>query len=160
MQGLAVAVFVNSIGQAGYAALQAGGRADVAGKLHVVELPVYFALLYVLLSKYGLLGVALAWAVRMIGDTALQLWLAGRLFPALRAASRRSLVIVGVASTALVACTAATQLAARITLAALLLPATFYVAWTRLVTEDERARCAALVRRLALRADDGEMPAV
>lgn len=159
LQGLAIAVFVNAIGQAGYAALQAGGRSDVAAKLHVVELPLYFALLYVLLTRVGLVGVAIAWGLRMAIDTGLQLWLAGRLFAPLRAGSARALRIVGGAGALLVLCAAVAPLGARVTVAAALLPAIAVVGWLRLLTPDERATCAAVVRRLALRRR-GEMPAV
>ena len=42
------------------------GRADITGKLHLAELPVYALAIWGLSSAFGLTGVALAWVVRVV----------------------------------------------------------------------------------------------
>lgn len=75
LRWLAVGVFVNSVAQVPFALLQAAGRADLTGKLHLVELPVYLVMLWVLTQRYGIEGAAAAWTVRASLD-ALLLFLA------------------------------------------------------------------------------------
>jgi O-antigen/teichoic acid export membrane protein len=69
MRWLVVAVYVNCVAQVPYAALQGG--ADVRGPalLHIIELPLYAVVLFVLMRAYGIAGVAAAWCLRMTFDT-------------------------------------------------------------------------------------------
>ena len=48
-----------------YALLQAWGRPDITAKLHLVEIPCYFALLYWGIRAHGIEGAALAWTIRL-----------------------------------------------------------------------------------------------
>jgi O-antigen/teichoic acid export membrane protein len=79
LQILAVGVFVNSLAYIPYSLLQALGRSDVTGKLHLIELPLHFALVWVLVSAFGLVGAALAWSIRVTIDAALLFFAAARL---------------------------------------------------------------------------------
>ena len=79
LQILAVGVFVNSLASIPYALLQALGRPDVTGKLHLMELPLHFTLVWVLVSAFGLVGAALAWSIRVTIDAALLFLAADRL---------------------------------------------------------------------------------
>jgi O-antigen/teichoic acid export membrane protein len=65
---LALGVWANGLAQLPYAGLQAAGRTDVTGKLHLVEVLPYLALLWLALSTVGILGAALAWSARVIVD--------------------------------------------------------------------------------------------
>jgi O-antigen/teichoic acid export membrane protein len=78
LQWLAIGVFVNSIGQAPYAALQGAARPDVIAKLHVVELPLYLIAIWLFVRQWGLVGVAMAWTFRVAVDTIALLWMAHR----------------------------------------------------------------------------------
>lgn len=84
LQILAIAVFVNTLGQAALNLFQALGRPDITGKYHLAELPVYAALLWVLLPKFGIVGAAIAWAVRAVGDAVLLLLTIPRVLPGAR----------------------------------------------------------------------------
>jgi O-antigen/teichoic acid export membrane protein len=68
LQWLAVGVFVNAIAQSPFAALQGAGRPDLIAKLHLVELPVYVAFIIILARSNGLVGVAIAWTLRVAVD--------------------------------------------------------------------------------------------
>jgi O-antigen/teichoic acid export membrane protein len=71
LQILSVGVFVNSLAYVPYTLLQARGRPDITGKLHLMELPLHFALVWVLVSAFGLVGAAVAWSIRVTIDAAL-----------------------------------------------------------------------------------------
>jgi O-antigen/teichoic acid export membrane protein len=76
LKWLAVGVFMNSIAQPPFAALQSAGRPDVIAKLHLLELPFYAAAIVALVRAFGLPGVAMAWTLRVTVDAAALLWLA------------------------------------------------------------------------------------
>lgn len=78
-QLLALGVFINSLGQVAVTVLHAAGRADWSAKLHLLELPAYLAILTIAANLYGIVGVALAWLLRMAIDTAVLVVLAERL---------------------------------------------------------------------------------
>jgi O-antigen/teichoic acid export membrane protein len=79
LQILAIGVFLNSIGQIAFACVQALGRPDLTAKVHIVETPLYIALLYLLLRNYGIQGAAVAWLIRVLMDTIAQYYLAVKL---------------------------------------------------------------------------------
>jgi O-antigen/teichoic acid export membrane protein len=68
---LAVAMLVNALGQVPYSAIQAMGRPDLTAKLHLLELPLYLILLWVLARNLGITGAALAYLIRVAVDTCL-----------------------------------------------------------------------------------------
>ena len=68
---MAIAALINGVAQIPYTMLQGMGRADLTGKLHIVELPLYLALLFVLAGLYGPIGAAWAWLIRIAGDMAM-----------------------------------------------------------------------------------------
>jgi len=64
-QLLALGVLVNSLGHIPYALIQGAGRPDIIAKFHLFELPVYGTLAWLLISRFGITGAALAWTLRM-----------------------------------------------------------------------------------------------
>jgi O-antigen/teichoic acid export membrane protein len=79
LQWLAIGVFLNSYAQVPFTFIQGAGRADITAKLHLIELPVYIALLFWLLSVQGIVGVAIAWLLRAALDAALLTLIAHKL---------------------------------------------------------------------------------
>lgn len=77
-QWLAAGVAVNCLAQIPFTLLQARGRADLPGKLHIAELPFYLVALFVLIGGYGIEGAAMAWFGRCAADAALLFVLAVR----------------------------------------------------------------------------------
>lgn len=71
LQILTIGVLVNSLAQVVFSLLQGVGRPDVVAKFHIVELPFYGALLWLLLKYMGLPGAALAWTLRVSADATL-----------------------------------------------------------------------------------------
>lgn len=68
LQVLAVGVLLNSVGYVSFALVQAAGRPDLTARLHAAELPVYALVLWLLASRYGIVGAAIAWALRCGAD--------------------------------------------------------------------------------------------
>lgn len=86
-QILCVGIFANSIGSMYFALLHAYGRADVTAKLHLIELPLFLFALYFLVTNFGVVGAAFAWAGRMVLDTFF-LWAAHRMHLPIYAANQ------------------------------------------------------------------------
>ena len=78
---LLVAIFVNGLAQIPFAHLQSEGRPDITAKLHLIELPFYAVILFVLVRKFGIQGVAVAWLMRVATDTVLLFAISHRLLP-------------------------------------------------------------------------------
>ena len=76
---MAVGVLLNSLALIPYSLIQGLGRPDVTAKLHLLELPLYIALVWVLVKNLGLPGAALAWTLRMGIDALLLFGAAWRL---------------------------------------------------------------------------------
>lgn len=68
LRWLAIGVFLNSLCQIAFALIQAVGRPDLSAKFHVLQLPLYLALLWFLLRDYGIEGAAIAWTLRILLD--------------------------------------------------------------------------------------------
>lgn len=89
LQWLAIGVFLNGYAQVPFAFIQGIGRADITAKLHLLELPVYIAMMFWLLNMHGIVGVAIAWSLRSAMDAALLTLLAHGLSKDIVAASRQ-----------------------------------------------------------------------
>jgi O-antigen/teichoic acid export membrane protein len=81
LQWLAVGVFLNSLALVPFTLLQSAGRPDLTAKLHLIELPVYFGLLWWLIGLGGIEGAAIAWSARMGVDAFCLFVLVKRLLP-------------------------------------------------------------------------------
>ena len=71
LQILAFAVVINSISVPSYQALQAMGRPGIPAAFHVLEVCLHVPLCFFLIGRYGVLGGAMAWVVRVSLDTLL-----------------------------------------------------------------------------------------
>jgi len=72
---LAIGILVNSIAYIPFNLLQGIGKPDIPAKFHMVELPFYIISLWYLISKFGIIGAASAWLIRVTLDFALlSLW--------------------------------------------------------------------------------------
>lgn len=102
---MAVGTFVNSLAQVPFGLVQGVGRADLAAKLHVLEVPFYLLLLWPLVGRLGIEGAALAWTARVAVDTTMLFALAARLvgLPTARALSMAVAAGIGTAAIAAIA---------------------------------------------------------
>jgi O-antigen/teichoic acid export membrane protein len=91
LQILAVGVLLNSLALVPYTLIQGLGRPDVTAKFHLLELPLYAAVLWLLVRHLGIGGAAVAWTMRVGFDALLLFGAAWRL----RFASVRTLAEKG-----------------------------------------------------------------
>lgn len=66
---LCIGVFFNAIGSMYFSLCHAYGKTKLTAMLHLVELPIFVAALYILIGYYGVVGAALAWVLRVALDT-------------------------------------------------------------------------------------------
>jgi len=71
MQVLALGVLINSFAYIPFALLQGVGRPDLTAKFHLIELPIYVGIAWVLVSEYGIVGAAGAYTIRVLVDNVL-----------------------------------------------------------------------------------------
>lgn len=92
LQLLLIGIFLNSMAMFPYALLQSAGYPRYTAFLHLLELPLYGALLIFFLTEYGIVGAALAWLVRAILDTGLLAWIVCKCLPEFAAGMKTALV--------------------------------------------------------------------
>lgn len=80
LQILAVGVLINSLAHTPFALLQGLGRPDLPAKFHVIELPVYIGVAWILVSHFGITGAAGAWTLRVALDALLLFWATFRVY--------------------------------------------------------------------------------
>jgi hypothetical protein len=121
-----------------FALIQGTGRADITGKLHLLELPFYLALVWFLTVHLGITGTAIAWLLRATADCILLFIVTNRFV--LRSMPSRSVLALAGAVIAVFALAMITMsLPERILFSLLVLLAFAATAWFALLTTDERA---------------------
>lgn len=79
LQILTLGVLANGLAAVPFALIQGMGRADITGKLHLMELPFYMAAVWYLTVHHGIVGTAVAWLARVTVDCILLFAIADRL---------------------------------------------------------------------------------
>jgi O-antigen/teichoic acid export membrane protein len=70
-------MWMGALSLVGFTLLQSQGRADVTGKLNIIEFLPFVAVLWGLTVAFGIVGAAAAWSFRCIMDALAMLWLSG-----------------------------------------------------------------------------------
>lgn len=78
LQILSLGVLANGLAAVPFAMIQGTGRADITGKLHLLELPFYLFTAWYLTVHYGIVGTAVAWLLRVTADCILLFLIADR----------------------------------------------------------------------------------
>ena len=138
LQWLAVGVFINALGQPPYAALQGAARPDLVAKLHMLELPVYAAGIWLLVVSLGIEGVAIAWTLRVALDAVALLFVARRTLGVVAAPKLGGVWTILLMIAVLGAMAAIDSTAARVALLVLVLFVFARIAWQTLLVESER----------------------
>jgi O-antigen/teichoic acid export membrane protein len=157
---LAVGVFLGGLAHLPLGVLYGAARPDLPAKIHVGEAIVYLPLTVVLVRAFGIPGAALSWTLRCGADLTLYEWATRRaigrceLDLAESARARRlALLGVGLAGTfALIAWRNATSLTVGLALVSLGLAAYGVLAWTSVLSAQERAAWMSMVSRPRQRA--------
>ena len=151
LRWLAVGIFINSLAHAPFNALQGIGRPDLTGKLHLVELPFYLGALYLFAHAFGIVGVAMAWVLRISVDSAALLIVTTRKVPSVSPEVRTVTAWATVALALLIAAATMHGLVAKAIFLVLVLAGYAVASWTRIVHPLERRT---LLRVIGLDARD------
>jgi O-antigen/teichoic acid export membrane protein len=100
---IAIGLFANCCAQAPFAWIQAAGRADVTGKLHLLQLVPYVCALLALTYQFGIVGTAVAWSLRALIDCGLLFVASRRLFPQVALRSELRAIATGIVLLAVLA---------------------------------------------------------
>lgn len=84
VQVLALGVLAAAMARVPFATLQGLGRADVTGKIQLIELPIQVLVAWWMVLRWGVVGAAGAWTFRVTLDSALLHFAAARLVPRMR----------------------------------------------------------------------------
>lgn len=68
LQLLAIGIFINSLAHVPVVLIMGVGRPDIIAKIHMIELPIYLILTYLMIVSYGINGAALTWLLRVSAD--------------------------------------------------------------------------------------------
>lgn len=154
LQILALGVLFNALAYIPYALLQGTGRPDLPARFHLLELPGYAGVAWLLIARAGIVGAAAAWTLR-VGVDALLLFSAAfrQQQLTMREISRQLLPIGGVLSLLGVVAWGGGQLIGggspweRLAFFCLLLGAFAWLAWTYLLDASDRAALRRVVQR-------------
>lgn len=138
LQILTIGVVLNGIAHVPYSLVQGLGRADLTAKFHLVELAVYGALLWTLISWLGIVGVALAWLLRALLDLTLLLFAANNLLPENRREYGRTAVGIGAAVLSLLIAMAPAGYAMKGIAFAMISGVYIFLAWRFMLTVHDR----------------------
>ena len=75
---LAVGFFINSIAFLPFAFLTGINRPDLPARFHLLEFPIFLALAWIMMPRWGATGAAIVWTIRVALDSALLLTAAHR----------------------------------------------------------------------------------
>jgi O-antigen/teichoic acid export membrane protein len=101
---ITVGLFANCCAQAPFAWIQAAGRADVTGRLHLIQLPFYAVILVTLTWRFGVIGAASAWSIRALADFGMLFVASSRLFPTVQLRRVLGTIALGTTMLAALAC--------------------------------------------------------
>lgn len=79
LQYIAIGGLANSISYIPFAIIQAAGRPDLTGKLHLLEFSVFVIVVYFLIRNFGIEGAAIGWMLRSTIDALILMVLANNL---------------------------------------------------------------------------------
>lgn len=152
LQILAAGVLINGIAMVPSTLIQAVGRPDIRAKLHMAELPMYLVTIWFFAQYMGVVGVALAWLLRVAIDGGFLLFFCNRLVPFLsqdKSTLYRQLIlyaiIFGFLGILFYLIDGRFMLLVLGGLSALF---SFYLVWSRTLKQDERQRIFELYRDL------------
>lgn len=98
---LAVGIAANCVATVPFALLQAAGRAQWTATVHLVEIVPFIALLWLGVQRWGIIGAAVAWTIRVLLDAIVMAWRAQQIAPIPRATLAAN--AAGVAAVAVIA---------------------------------------------------------
>src|SRR3954471_10047565 len=152
---LAIGVFLGGLAHLPLGVLYGAARPDLPAKIHVGEAIVYLPLAFALVRAFGIPGAALSWTLRCAADLVLYEWATRRAIgrceiDLVESARARRLALLGVGLAGTFALTAwrnATSVGIGLALVSLGVAAYGVLAWTSVLSAQERAAWMSMVSR-------------
>lgn len=144
---LALGMLLNGMAMVALSFLQSTGRPDLGARLHVLELPAYLLVLWLLIGRLGIMGAALAWFLRVTADAAVLFVMAHRRIGPASSGARTVLVAGGGGALLIAAGALLPELAWRGAYAAALLAVFGVVVWRGVVVPGHRVLSEARASR-------------
>lgn len=94
VEWLAVGLFVNALARMPFTLLQSAGRPELVAKTHLAELAPYVAILWLFAHRYGIVGAAAAWTMRVTADCLVLNSLAMREVPEISNILKRTTLVI------------------------------------------------------------------
>jgi O-antigen/teichoic acid export membrane protein len=138
MQWLALGVLMYGLSLVPFSLVQSAGHADWSAKLHLLELPIYYALLWWALPEYGILGAAATWTLRA-GVDAIALYIMSLiLVPECRSSITRFAVAMVVTVILFVIAAMFDSLLEKVIFIAVTLACFTYIVWYHILEQKEK----------------------
>jgi len=147
LQWLSFGVLVNSLAAAPFTLIQAAHRPDVPAKLHLLEVPFYLLVMWILIAVRGVEGAAIAWTIRVVVDGLALFVIARQICPetseTLQSAIR--LILVG-SFVLLLGAIVQGGIGTKLIFLAVMLVCFLASVWRVLLSSDEKARLLAVFK--------------
>lgn len=150
LQLLAIGVFINCLAQVGFYFIQGIGHPDITAKLHIIELPLYFLVLWYALKEHGINGAAFAWGGRALVDMLALFLISKKYLPDSSKVFRQLFIVFSLSLTALIILLIPDQLETRSIIAVTFISAFIFLAWRVFLSTDERRMIASIIRNPAI----------
>jgi O-antigen/teichoic acid export membrane protein len=138
LQWLAAGVFINCLGYMPVTLVTGTGRPDLATKLLLIELPIYLTSAWFLIGRFGITGMAIAWAMRATMDSILLMCIAKRVLTEIDSLSRTILVTIVIPLAIFYLATLLSGLIIKISFVVMILTFFTLVAWQIILGNDEK----------------------
>lgn len=150
LQWLALGIFINSIAHLPFVMLQSAGRPDITAGIHLLELPLFLALIYVMCSLYGINGAAISWVIRASIDLILLMWFLRRTLRLKSPMPRRTLAMTAASLALFLLGALPAAPVAKGIFTVLALSLFFAASWRFLLTGDDKRYVTRQLRTLPL----------
>lgn len=80
MQIFSIGILINCLSHIPFTLIQGLGNSRLTAIIHIIQLPIFAFLLWVLIVQFGVIGAAAAWLIRIIGDAGTMFVQAGKIF--------------------------------------------------------------------------------
>jgi O-antigen/teichoic acid export membrane protein len=149
LQILSLGVFANGLAYIPFALIQGTGRADITGKLHLMELPFYLVAVWYLTVHYGIVGTAVAWLLRVTADCILLFLLADNIMGTQNRILWPVCASLGITAAMLAIAPSLNGLPIKLSFAVCVLPLSGLIAWRIALSAEERFAVHRAMRRLS-----------
>jgi O-antigen/teichoic acid export membrane protein len=138
MQWLAVGVLLYGLSLVPFSLVQSAGHADWSAKLHLLELPVYYVLLWLALTEYGILGAAAIWTLRAWVDAIALYIMSLILVPECSVSTKRFFISMVVSIVLFVMASMLDNLTEKVVFVAATLASFTYIVWYHVLEQKEK----------------------